>query len=74
MINYFTINSFIVIFHIFLIYFFNAKENKMFLVKGISNKKPIKSVKKPGIINRNAATAIDAPKSFHKQESCFDIS
>ena len=34
---------------------------KNFLVKGIINKKPIKSVKKPGKIKRSAAKASAAP-------------
>ena len=42
--------------------FFNAILNKIFLLKGINNKKPIVSVKKPGIIKSNAATAIEAPE------------
>ena len=36
----------------------------IFLVKGISNKKPKMSVIKPGIINNNAAIAIDAPENI----------
>ena len=37
------------------------KLNNIFLVKGTSNKKPTKSVKKPGTINKKAAKAIEAP-------------
>ena len=35
---------------------------KIFLVIGIISKKPIKSVKKPGTISRNAAKAKAAPE------------
>ena len=53
--------------------FFNEILKIIFLVKGINNKKPIKSVKKPGIINNNAANAIEAPEIVHMQEFYFDI-
>ena len=36
----------------------------IFLVKGISNKKPIMSEINPGKINRIAAIAIDAPDNI----------
>ena len=42
--------------------FFNASLNKIFLLRGINNKKPIASVKKPGMIKSNAAKAIEAPE------------
>ena len=41
---------------------FTRKLIKIFLVKGINSKKPIVSVKKPGIIRSKAAIAIDAPE------------
>ena len=40
--------------------FFNSK----FLVNGNNNRKPIRSVKKPGTINNIAAKAIDAPETI----------
>ena len=40
---------------------YKAKANIIFRVKGTNKRKPIKSGKKPGIINNTAAIAIDAP-------------
>ena len=44
-----------------LFLFLNAILNIIFRVKGIKSKSPIKSEKKPGIINNKAARAIEAP-------------
>ena len=41
--------------------FLKANLKKIFLVNGISKRKPIKSVKKPGMISNRAAKAMDAP-------------
>ena len=41
------------------------------LVKGISSKKPIKSVKKPGTISSKAAIAIEAPDNISKAGILF---
>ena len=53
-------------------FFFKVKFNKILLVIGINKIKPIKSEKKPGIINNTAARAIDAPDTIHKLEFYFD--
>ena len=45
-----------------VILFLKTNLKSIFLVKGINKMNPNASVKKPGIINNNAAIAIDAPE------------